>query len=256
MKQGLLKTLKNQRISLPITTFILLFFSHSVFGSPWMGLRKIRDMFSPTPKTVKAMRRPRTEDEMIAKLAKIEHQIGFSDSETELAVSLSLADIENLMQIDLLQDKAVREAFEAGDTENFKTLLFQHITDYHIDSPLVLRWWDTFDDFSRFTIFDRLGREQLSKVPSDARLFFKWWDEAKLKSQQNRLVVFIKQSMDENGGSLRPLTYYQSGERQNPRFEKPFLNMIFRATRENEDFSHDLQQIFKENSIEVPFDYI
>ncbi len=202
---------------LPITILIVFtIFSQNALGSP-VG---VVDNFLRLFRTI-TTRKP-TDVEILETLVKIEERLGFFN----LDHFLSAEDIEALAKsrFNPFKSKVIREA---RDQDTFRTAIFEYIRDNHLDSPIVLRWWDASHAF-RNMVFSRLGKDHLSNSEGGSKLLLKWWKEARSRGIEDQLEVFIEQAFrTEDPGS------------------DPFMITAFKAARDNGKFADHIEQILE-----------
>ncbi len=169
---------------------------------------------------------------------KIEKRLGFDFEDS----FFSLKDIDDLIdsRFNPFENKAIRDTYDNEDTETFKKVLFEYIRDNHLDSPVVLRWWDLSPDL-RNTVFVHLDKDHLSS-PWKPTLLLKWWDEAVSRGMEDRLKLFIEQGFREMGYQPK---IQLSDPAQNGYIRDPFIRTVLRATQESSEFADHVQRILE-----------
>ena len=229
-----------KRISATTTFIILVIFSQQALGrSIKYALEDIGNFFS---ETFRIMRGRPSENSISKRLEEIEERLGF-----DIEDSISITDTEKLIEarFNPLKNKVIKEAFDKEDTEAFRTALFEYIRDNHLDSIIVLRWWD--DQGFRNIVFPYLNMEHLSN-PWNPELLLRWWDEAVSRGVENQLELFVEQGF--KNANFYPKTYKQLSEGiSNGHFRDRFIRTVFRAIREDREFASHAKQVI-DNVIE------
>ena len=229
---------------LSIIIFIIFtVFSNNALGVSSMGrvLGDIGDFISEAANgTARFITRRPTEAKVQETLNKIEERLGFSD----LGSSPSMKLIEDLAKdrFDPFKDELIKEAYDQEDMETFRTALFKYIRDNHLNSSIVLRWWDLSDDFKN-TVFPRLNKDHLSS-PWDPTFLLKWWDEAVSRGAEDQLELFLEQGFENMGIRLENYAQFPEGFYIGD-IHDPFMRTVFKAMKENKEFSDRVQRIVR-----------
>ncbi len=224
---------------LPLIVFIMFtVFSHNAFCLMGQALETMMDTISrlSTGTTRAVMRKP-SDSKIMETLDKIETRLDFSDD----VRSPSMNDMKDLAnaRFNPFKDKAIKEAYDNEDMETFRTALFEYVKKHHLDSPIVLRWWDLSSDF-RNTVFPLLNKDHLSN-PQNPELLLKWYDKAVSRGTQDQLDLFIKQGFEEM--DLAPFEYFSVVDRLGT---DPFILTVFKGLNEYQGFSDHVGRVLVE----------
>ena len=114
-----------------------------------------------------------------------------------------------------------------------KKEVFRIVESDFLDSILTLRWWK-YEEF-RDTVFDSLTKDRLG---GNEELLLKWWEEAKLRGQSEKLEDFVT-------SSFKGKEFYDEQVNDFIDFlgEDEFLGTVFRAIGNSDEFASDASPV-------------
>lgn len=124
-------------------------------------------------------------------------------------------------------------------TQASKERVFEIIVQHHINTPVVLRWWDR-DDFRNY-IFLRVLKSDLTGNP---KLLLRWWEEARVRDDMG-LILFNQYIESSFRGVGKKIESDFSFDIAKAMALDPFLKTVLKAMGENEFFSDDMEPVIE-----------